>query len=214
MRSLELQNQELHRSVQEQFIEKFHQVAKKIIIDHPTEFEAEPFMGPLIDENALNMYLNFMGMAKREGYEEVMRGKALNKSKKGYYVSPSIHYIEKIDPESHFMKHELFGPNCCFITYDDIDEAIAIANDTNYGLANAIFTEDQSLWQKAREELESGIININRPSVGASSMLPFGGHKDSGNYHPAGVSMILKAAEQIWLSRSGPLHGWSRICRP
>jgi succinylglutamic semialdehyde dehydrogenase len=180
----------IHDSIKDQFIKKFHDLAKKIIVDHPIEFEREPFMGPLIDKRALETYLLFMGMAKREGIEEIMRGKALEKTKHGHYVTPSIHYTESFNKKSHFLLSEIFGPNCTFIPYKEIDEAIAIANATEYGLAAAVFTKDKAIIEHAVQEIDSGLINFNRSTVGASAKLPFGGVKNSGNHRPAAISTI------------------------
>ncbi len=181
----------IHRSLVDSFMEKFHQLAKKIIIDHPIIHEKTPFMGPLIDEKSVEKYLLYMGMAKREGLEEVMRGKHLeDKPFKGHYVSPSIHYVEKSENKSLFLKSEIFGPSCTFVAYDDIEEAISIANDSDYGLAFSIFCKEETLFKKCQQEIDAGLINWNRTTIGSSSKLPFGGVKGSGNYRPAGISMI------------------------
>lgn len=181
----------IHKSLREPFLEKFHALAKKIIIDHPIDYQVEPFMGPLIDARSCEHYVSFMGMAKREGAEEVMRGKQLtDKMYKGYYVSPSIHFVEKPDPKSHFLNTEIFGPNCIFTEYNEIEEAIDFANYGDYGLAGSIFTNDQEIAKKCIDEIDVGIFNVNRSTVGASSRLPFGGVKDSGNHRPAAVAMI------------------------
>jgi succinylglutamic semialdehyde dehydrogenase len=131
-----------------------------------------------------------MGMDKREGGEEIMRGRELEKEYPGHYVSPSIHLFEKFDPKAIFLQSEIFGPNCTFIPYQTLEQAIEIANMGQYGLASAVFTEDKKVFDHCFGELEAGIINLNRSTVGASSLLPFGGIKNSGNYRPAGVSMI------------------------
>lgn len=180
----------IHESIHEEFIEKFHNYSKKIIVDHPIDYEKEPFMGPLVDQRAVDNYLLFMGMAKREGFEEVMRGKAISKAHNGYYVSPSIHFNKTWKKDSHFLTSEIFGPNCTFITYKDIEEAIEISNSSEYGLAAGVFTADESLFRKCFEEIDAGLINWNRSTCGASPKLPFGGLKNSGNYHPAAVAMI------------------------
>ncbi len=180
----------IHRSLKDKFIDRFHQLSKKIIVDHPTDFKKTPFMGPLIDQRSLDQYLLFMGMAKREGFEEIMRGKHLTREKQGYYVSPSIHYAEAWKDNSHFLQSEIFGPNTTFIPYDEIEEAIEITNATEYGLAAGVFTSDQGTFTKCLEEIESGLVNLNRATCGASASLPFGGVKNSGNYHPAAVAMI------------------------
>ncbi|MFZ9000128.1 MAG: aldehyde dehydrogenase family protein [Bacteriovoracaceae bacterium] len=180
----------IHRSIMDEFLSKFHDLAKKLIIDHPFEHEKEPFMGPLIDELAVKNYLNFIGMAKREGIEEIMRGKKIEKKHNGNYVTPSIHLAEKFDSSSLFLMSEIFGPNCTFVPFDELDEAIAIANGTEYGLAASIFTKDINNYKHCINEIETGLVNLNRSTVGASSRLPFGGVKSSGNYRPAAVTTI------------------------
>lgn len=187
----------IHRSLLDEFIDKFHQVAKNIIIDHPIQFEDEPFMGPLVDQQSIDNYLLFMGMAKREGIDEVMRGKQIEKKFRGHYVSPSIHLSQKFEASSHFLSSEIFGPNCTFIPYDDIEEAIQISNSTEYGLAASIFTKEKSIYEKCLNEMDAGLINLNRSTVGASSKLPFGGVKNSGNYHPAAVTTIDSCVYQL-----------------
>jgi succinylglutamic semialdehyde dehydrogenase len=180
----------IHKNLMESFITRFHDLAKKIIVDHPILFEKEPFMGPLIDQAALDNYLLFMGMAKREGLEEIMRGKVLSKQFLGNYVSPSIHLAKKMDKKSLFLMSEIFGPNCTFIPFSEIEEAIEIANSTEYGLAASVFTGSESIFEKCALELESGLVNWNRSTVGSSPRLPFGGVKNSGNYRPASVATI------------------------
>ncbi|MCO4754574.1 MAG: aldehyde dehydrogenase family protein, partial [Bacteriovoracaceae bacterium] len=108
----------------------------------------------------------------------------------GHYVSPTIHYIDKAEKSNPFTQEEVFGPNCCFVPYEDIEDAIRIANISDYGLAASIFTQDKEIYKLCLRDIESGLINLNRSTVGASSRLPFGGVKNSGNYRPAAVSMV------------------------
>ena len=187
----------IHRGIHEEFIARFHEMAKKIIIDHPVEYVREPFMGPLVDQAAVDSYLLFMGMAKREGIQEIMRGKHIEKAKKGHYVSPSIHLAEKWNNDSMFLHSEIFGPNVTFIPYDTIEEAIKIANATEYGLAASIFTKDVNIYKQCVEEIDSGLVNFNRSTVGASAKLPFGGVKNSGNYRPAALTTIDACVYQM-----------------
>lgn len=180
----------IHKDIMDEFVTKFHQISKKIIVDHPIDFEHEPFMGPLVDEKAMETYLLYVGMAKREGLDEIMRGKQLHKKYNGHYVSPSIHIAEKFNRDSHFLSSEIFGPTTTFIPYDNIEEAIEIANATEYGLAASIFTKDKALFEQCVLDIDAGVINHNSSTCGASAMLPFGGIKNSGNYRPAAVAMI------------------------
>jgi succinylglutamic semialdehyde dehydrogenase len=187
----------IQRNIHEEFISRFHEFSKKIIIDHPIDYIREPFMGPLIDLAAVDSYLLFMGMAKREGIQEIMRGKQIEKTKKGHYVSPSIHLSEKWNNDSMFLHSEIFGPNVTFIPYDTIEEGIKIANATEYGLAAAVFSKDINIFKTCVEEIDSGLINFNRSTVGASAKLPFGGVKNSGNYHPAALTTIDACVYQM-----------------
>ncbi|EQC43330.1 aldehyde dehydrogenase family protein [Bacteriovorax sp. Seq25_V] len=187
----------IHESIADDFINRFHDLAKRLIVDHPLDSEVEPFMGPLIDQRSVDQYLLFMGMAKREGIQEIMRGKHLEKAKHGYYVTPSIHRTDKFDPKSHFLTSEIFGPNCTFITYKNFEDAIDIANSTEYGLAASVFTKDPERFKYAVQNIDSGLINLNRSTVGASAKLPFGGVKNSGNYHPAAVTTIDSCVYQM-----------------
>jgi succinylglutamic semialdehyde dehydrogenase len=178
----------IHDSLIDEFVEKFHALSKQIIIDHPIDFETEPFMGPLVDKRALDSYLLLMGMSKRDGIE---------KKHRGYYVTPSIHVAKGWSDESHFLSSEIFGPNCTIIPYSDFDEAIAISNKTEYGLAAGVFTKDHTLYEQAVRDLDIGLVNLNRSTVGASSKLPFGGVKNSGNYRPAAVSTVDACVYQM-----------------
>ncbi len=187
----------IHEDLKDKFIKAFHDIAKKIIVDHPVSSNEEPFMGPLIDKQSVDAYLLFMGMAKREGIKEIMRGKSLEKATQGHYVSPSIHLAESWDNESHFLASEIFGPNVTFIPYKTIEDAIDIANKTEYGLAASIFTADKEVYKLCLEDLDTGLINLNRSTVGASSKLPFGGVKNSGNYKPAAVTTIDACVYQL-----------------
>ena len=180
----------IHQNIAESFLEKFHNRAKEIVIGHPLDNEKKPFMGPLIDKKAMENYLLFMGMAKRENIQEIMRGKQLTKDKAGYYVSPSIHFSPSFNPDSCFLTSEIFGPSTTFIPYKTIEEAIQIANSTEYGLAASVFTRSQELYRQCFENLDAGLINLNRSTCGASPLLPFGGIKNSGNYRPAAVAAI------------------------
>ncbi|MBI2521356.1 MAG: aldehyde dehydrogenase family protein [Bdellovibrio sp.] len=187
----------IHRTHYEEFIEKFHRVAKTIIIDHPIIHDLEPFMGPLVDQQSLDNYLLYMGMAKREGIEEIMRGKHLERKHSGYYVSPSIHLAKSFNKNSHFLTNEIFGPNCTFIPFDEIEEAIQISNSTEFGLAASVFSSDINNYHKCLEDIDAGQINFNRSTIGANPQLPFGGIKNSGNYRPAGITTIDSCIFQL-----------------
>ena len=187
----------IHKDLQETFIKSFHEMAKKIIVDHPLNNEQEPFMGPLVDKKALDNYLLFIGMAKREGIEEIMRGKVLHKKYQGHYVSPSIHLTDHFNPKSHFLVSEILGPNCTFIPFEKIDEAIKIVNATDYGLVSSIFTEDNKEIDLCLREIETGTINLNRSTILSNNKLTFNNVKNSGNHRPSGAGSIESCSFQL-----------------
>lgn len=173
----------VHRSVRDEFLQNFHENAKKIAVDH---WSKNPFMGPLISKDSVEKYLRFQEIAKREGAEGVMRGKALDIGYDGYYVTPSIHLVEKFNPESVYQKNEIFGPNVAVYTVDDFDEALNIVNASGFGLVMALFSKNRSLYEKALIDAKVGLLNWNRTTNGSSSRLPFGGMGKSGNDRPSG----------------------------
>lgn len=180
----------VHKKIEQEFINQFKAVTERIRVGHPVQSKPEAFMGPLIDEHAEKLYFDFCQYGKDEGAQEIVKPVKLDVGFEGYYVSPSIHYFEKPDLNGKFIQEEIFGPNCFFIPYDDIEEAIKIANCTDYGLAASVFTRTPEIYQLCLRDIESGLVNLNRSTVGATARLPFGGLKNSGNHHPAAVSMI------------------------
>ncbi len=180
----------IHRNIQEEFISKFHQLAKKIIIDDPINFDKEPFMGPLVNQLSVDNYILFIGMAKREGFEEVMRGKQIDKQNPGYFVTPSIQLTNSFDKKSRFLTSEILAPTATFIPYKDIEEAIDIANSTEYGLVSSVYTNNSKIKEKCLDDLQSGLININVPTTNIEQGLPSLGIKNSGNHRAAFTATI------------------------
>ncbi len=97
-------------------------------------------MGPLISGAAVENYLRFQEIAKREGAESLMRGKVLELDPTGHYVTPSINLVTRFDPKSVYQKSEIFGPNVAVYKFDDFDEALDINNAPGFGLAMSLFT--------------------------------------------------------------------------
>lgn len=172
----------VHPKIAEEFTEKFYQAAKKLSIGHWTE---NTFMGPLITAASVEKYIRFQEIANRENCESLMRGKPLDLKNKGYYVTPSIHLVNKFDPNSVYQKSEIFGPNVAIYQTDNWDHAMEIVNSTGYGLVMALFTKNRELYEDALFKARVGLLNWNRTTNGASSRLPFGGMGKSGNDRPS-----------------------------
>lgn len=158
-------------------------------------------MGPLIDAASVDRYTKFLGIAAREGCELVMRGKAIETPRPGHYVAPSIAWVKgpSLDAtrKSVFQQSELFAPCVAVLGYRDLEEAVAQANETQFGLVASVFTASRANYDRAREELDVGLVNWNKGTVGASSKLPFGGFKKSGNHFPTALTASLYCATPV-----------------
>lgn len=172
----------LHEKIFDQFVEKFKKISEKLKIGH---WRAENFMGPLISEDSMLRFLRFQDIANREGAEALMEGKALELDKKGYYVSPSAHIIKAFSKESVYQTSEIFGPDVAIYKIDDLTQAFDQVNSSSYGLVASIFTNEKENYDRAISTLDVGLLNWNRTTNGASSKLPFGGTKKSGNGMPS-----------------------------
>lgn len=172
----------LNSKIADEFTERFYQAAKKLTIGHWSE---NPFMGSLINAAAVEKYIRFQEIANREGCESMMRGKALDLKQKGYYVTPSIHLVNKFDPNSVYQKSEIFGPNVAIYKSSDFDETLNMVNSTGYGLVMSLFSKNKSLYEESLLKARVGLLNWNRTTNGASSRLPFGGMGKSGNDRPS-----------------------------
>ena len=172
----------VHRSVRDRFVEQFYANAKRLKIGH---WRDDVFMGPLISADSVDKYIRYQEIAKREGAESLMRGKALDLERPGYYVTPSINLVKAFDPKSVYQKSEIFGPNVAIYAVDDFEEALAINNAAGFGLVMSLFTKNRARYEKALIEAQVGVLNLNRTTNGASSRLPFGGMNKSGNDRPS-----------------------------
>ncbi len=168
----------LHPAIKDQFIDQFYAGAKKLKIGH---WRDNAFMGPLISADSVEKFVRYQEIAKREGAESLMRGKALSLENEGYYVTPSINIVPAFEPKSVYQKSEIFGPNVAMFTTDSFEQALAINNSSGFGLVMSLFTKNRALYEKALIEAQVGQLNLNRTTNGASSKLPFGGMNKSGN---------------------------------
>jgi succinylglutamic semialdehyde dehydrogenase len=179
----------VQKKILQEFLDGFHQKAKAFAIGHPMD---NPFMGPLIDQGSVDRYMKFLGIASREGCEVLMRGKVLDLPTRGNYVTPSICLSKSQSVEftkkSVYEQTELFAPNVAVLGVDTLADAIEQANSTQYGLVASVFTRDRAIYTQCLDQLQFGLVNWNRSTVGASSRLPFGGLKKSGNHFPTALT--------------------------
>jgi succinylglutamic semialdehyde dehydrogenase len=182
----------LQRGIADRFVERLAAAVTKLGVG--AQYDESAFMGSLVDQRAADDFDRWQGTAKEEGAHELVRGGRMDPPqgiKAGAYVRPSLHRVDRVDPKSRYQNEELFAPDTCIYTVDTLEEAIGLADRTEYGLACSIFTADEKSYLEVVKGVTAGVINWNRSTVGASSKLPFGGMKKSGNGHPAALFSTL-----------------------
>jgi aldehyde dehydrogenase (NAD+) len=140
-------------------------------------------LAPVINEKQKNRVLEYINLGQQEGAkllsggEEVSGGGQTN----GYFIAPTV--FDNMTADMRIAREEIFGPVTGIIEIESIEEAIAIANGTDYGLSCAIYTHDITNTFKAVQQLEFGLVYVNAPTIGAEIQVPFGGMKSTGNGH-------------------------------
>lgn len=178
----------VHRNLFDALVKDFHALCKKIPIGYGLGTTSPtPFMGPLVSERLVDDYVRYQGIAVREGCEEIMRGKPLERTPKGYYVSPSLYAVSKADPKSVYQNSEFFGPQVSFYSVSDLDEAIEINNQTQFGLVSSFFSSSSKHFEYFVQEARVGLCHWNLPSTQVSYKMPFLGLRKSGNMRPMGT---------------------------
>ncbi|KAG2525523.1 hypothetical protein BBO99_00002135 [Phytophthora kernoviae] len=159
--------------IAEEFITKLVTETQKLILGDPLDEKVQ--MGPLVSKQQQQKVLGYINSAKEEG-ATVAQGTTPNGSK-GYFVPPTI--ITKVKPEMRVWKEEIFGPVLSVMTFKTEEEAVALANDSEFGLAAAVFTSDDTQLKRVTNNLRAGIVwnNCSQPCF---VQLPWGGVKKSG----------------------------------
>src|SRR6266850_4593736 len=181
------------------FARRIAQLAQQLSIGHP--LDGDVFMGPLASPVALEKFEQGIAAAQAETLLESRRLQP--RGLQGCYVSPSVHFVEQ-RRNSPYEREELFGPDLAVYPAASEEEAVRIANATEYGLAASVHTRDLAAFDRCQRALECGVVNWNAPTVGASGRLPFGGLKRSGNDRPAALWSTLYCAAPVAVMRGAP----------
>ena len=141
------------------------------------------YMGPVINERSMKSILKYIETAQREGGKLVSGGNRT--SDNGYYVRPTV--IADVDPKATIAQQEIFGPVLAVIKAKDFDDALDIANNTEFGLTGAVYSKNPKKLEKAKREFHCGNLYLNRKCTGAMvGAHPFGGFNMSGTDSKAG----------------------------
>jgi acyl-CoA reductase-like NAD-dependent aldehyde dehydrogenase len=171
----------VHKKVYGEFVEKFVERAKALRVGDGLDPTTD--MGPSINEAQLKTVMNYVEIGKNEGARLATGGHRLESGAyaHGWFHEPTI-FID-CDPKMRICQEEIFGPVVSVIPFETFEEGLAIANGVQYGLSAAIYTRNVNRAFQAQRDLETGIVYVNAPTIGAETHLPFGGIKNTGNGH-------------------------------
>jgi len=175
----------VQRTVYDQVLEELVEATKSLVIGEPLDMNTT--FGPQVDAAARDNCAKYVDLALKDGARLIMGGKSMTVNGKGYYFEPTI--LADVDNQSRVAQEEIFGPVLAVIPFDSEEEAIALANDSEYGLAAGVQTQNLGRAHRVANAMEAGMIWVNTWGQFDSS-LPFGGYKASGIGREMGVEAI------------------------
>ena len=171
----------VHKKVYAEFKSKFVERAKALTVGDGLDPATQ--MGPCINEQQLKTVMKYVEIGQVEGAKLAAGGHRLETGNLayGWFHEPTV--FADCDPTMRICQEEIFGPVVTLIPFDTFEQAIEIANGVNYGLSAAVYTRNVNQSFRAMRDLQTGIVYINAPTIGAEVHLPFGGTKNTGNGH-------------------------------
>jgi 4-guanidinobutyraldehyde dehydrogenase / NAD-dependent aldehyde dehydrogenase len=187
----------VHESLKDEFLERVVRVAESIRPGDPLDSETR--MGAIVDRTQLDRVLGYIEAGRQQGADLHLGGGQVLEESGGYFVEPTI--FDAVSNEMRIAREEIFGPVLATIPFGDEEEAIAIANDTVYGLAAAVWTSDVSRAHRVSRALRAGVVWVNCFDRGDITA-PFGGFKQSGFGRDKSIHALDKYTDlkTIWIA--------------
>lgn len=171
----------VQKKVKDKFLKKLVEKTKSLPVGNP--LDQNTFVGPLANEDAYKKYQQYVRIADRDG--KILAGGSARKDgelKHGYYVQPTV--VADLPKKHRLFKEEMFVPILCVADYEKFDDAIRLANDSDYGLTAGIFSGSKEEIKEFLDCIEAGVVYVNRQASATTGAMvgcqPFGGWKDSG----------------------------------
>ena len=165
--------------IHDEFVEKLAKAAEAKVVGHALAEGTE--LGPIVSESQMTKILGYMDLATKEGASLVTGGKRLERETEGYYLAPTIYSDTKND--MRINREEVFGPMTCVMKVDSYEEGIALANDTEFGLAASVMTNSLKEAEHFKRNAKFGSVLVNLATAGLDYHVPFGG-RNSSSYGP------------------------------
>jgi aldehyde dehydrogenase (NAD+) len=197
----------VHRDIKAEFTNRLVEQTKKLRLGSGIDPNTD--IGPLVNSAQLKRVGDYLQTARSERVKVLIGGEVVREErlKNGYFFEPTI--LDGVTPDMRIAREEIFGPVVCIIEIESFEEAIAILNDSPYGLSSSIYTRDVNRAFQAIRDIEAGITYINGPTIGAEVHLPFGGVKQTGNGHREAGSAALDVFTEwktVYVDFSGRLQ--------
>jgi alpha-ketoglutaric semialdehyde dehydrogenase len=197
----------VHRDVAEAVVEPIALRAAKLVLGNPLDPATD--VGPVISAEAASRIDGMVAEAVAEGANVAVGGKrtAVAGCDGGAFFQPTI--LTAVRPEHRIARQEVFGPVLAVIEVGSLDEAVDVVNGTDYGLSAAVYTRDIGAALTAVDRIDTGIVYVNAPTIGAEIHLPFGGTRHTGNgFRDAGRRGLEQFSEvkTVYVDYSGHLQ--------
>ncbi len=166
----------VQKEIENEFINKVAKLSKNMQPDDP--FNPKSFAGAIVNTEQLDKINKYVNIGKEEGANVEVGGNITMKETGGCYFEPTI--FKNVKNNMKIAQEEIFGPVLTTLTFSNFEEAISIANDTEYGLAAGVWTKDINKAIRASREIRAGTVYINNYEEGVDSTIPLGGYKQSG----------------------------------
>lgn len=165
--------------IHDRFVAALTEKTKTLVVDHALKPGTQ--IGPAVDESQLDQDLRYLAIGKGDGARLHWGGERLNRETPGFYIQPAL--FVGVDKRMRIAREEIFGPVAAVIRVKDYEEALAVANDTEFGLSAGICTASLKHASHFKRNAEAGMVMVNLPTAGVDYHVPFGGRKAS-SYGP------------------------------
>jgi len=197
----------VHDKVYDKFVSMVVDHAKKLRLGDGLKDDVD--VGPCVNEGQRKTVDEYVQIGKGEGAKVLTGGKVAvgDGLSKGWFYEPTV--LGDVTPEMRVAREEIFGPVLSVIKVKSLEEAIAVSNNTTYGLSSSIYTQNINSAYIAIRDIKAGITYVNSPTIGAEAHMPFGGVKETGNGHREGgwtVYEFYTEWKAVYVDYSGKLQ--------